>query len=126
MTGLPPSPKLTGSGIFSDRWQTGHATLWCSAAIGLLAGEGFALYGLLAAVLVIAANTLLRPIVRAINLQPIEMIEEEQRYLITIDCRAARAPQISSPHLASWMPGSRPGKTRLDHPPRVRPRHALA
>ena len=29
------------------------ATLWCSAAVGLLAGEGFALYALLAAVLVI-------------------------------------------------------------------------
>jgi putative Mg2+ transporter-C (MgtC) family protein len=50
----------------------------------------------LAAVLVIAANTLLRPIVRAINLQPIEMTEEEQRYLITIDCRAAQAPEIRS------------------------------
>ena len=35
-------------------------------------------------------------IVRAINLQPIEMTEEEQRYLITIDCRAARAAEIRS------------------------------
>jgi putative Mg2+ transporter-C (MgtC) family protein len=72
------------------------ATLWCSAAGGLLAGEGFALYGLLAAVLVIAANTVLRPIVHAINRQPIELSEEEQRYLITIDCRAARAAEIRS------------------------------
>jgi putative Mg2+ transporter-C (MgtC) family protein len=72
------------------------ATLWCSAAVGLLAGEGFALYGLLAAVLVIAANTVLRPIVHAINRQPIELSEEEQRYLITIDCRAARAAEIRS------------------------------
>jgi uncharacterized membrane protein YhiD involved in acid resistance len=46
------------------------ATLWCSAAVGLLAGEGFAACGALAAVLVIGANTALRPIVRAINRQP--------------------------------------------------------
>jgi putative Mg2+ transporter-C (MgtC) family protein len=70
------------------------ATLWCSAAVGLLAGEGLALYGLVAAILVIAANTLLRPIVRAINRQPVEMSEEEQRYVISIECRAPRASEI--------------------------------
>jgi putative Mg2+ transporter-C (MgtC) family protein len=57
--------------IFKDglnvRGLNTAATLWCSAAVGLLAGEGYALYGMLAAVLVISANTLLRPIVRAIK-----------------------------------------------------------
>ena len=48
------------------------ATLWCSAAVGLLAGEGLALYGLMAAALVLGANTALRPIVHAINRQPID------------------------------------------------------
>jgi putative Mg2+ transporter-C (MgtC) family protein len=70
------------------------ATLWCSAAVGLLAGNGYALYGLLAAILVIGANTALRPIVHAINRQPVDFTEEEQHYLITIDCRAARAAEI--------------------------------
>ena len=70
------------------------ATLWCSAAVGLLAGEGFPLYGLMAAVLVIGANTVLRPIVHAINRQPVDSTEEEQHYLVTIDCRAARAADI--------------------------------
>jgi putative Mg2+ transporter-C (MgtC) family protein len=72
------------------------ATLWCSAAVGLLAGEGFAIYGALAAVMVIGANTVLRPIVSAINRQPVELSEEEQHYLITIDCRAAQASDIRS------------------------------
>jgi putative Mg2+ transporter-C (MgtC) family protein len=70
------------------------ATLWCSAAVGLIAGEGFALFGLVAAVLVIGANTALRPIVQAINRQPVEMGEEEQHYLISIQCHAARASDI--------------------------------
>jgi putative Mg2+ transporter-C (MgtC) family protein len=72
------------------------ATLWCSAAVGLLAGEGIALYGLLAAALVLGANTALRPIVHAINRQPIDSTEEEQNYLVSIDCRAARASDIRS------------------------------
>ena len=70
------------------------ATLWCSAAVGLLAGEGLAPYGLIAAVLVIGANTALRPLVRAINRQPIEMGEDEQRYVISVECRAAIASDI--------------------------------
>ncbi len=72
------------------------ATLWCSAAVGLLAGEGFALYGLMAAALVLGTNTALRPIVRAINRQPIDLTEEEQHYLVSIDCRAAQASEIRS------------------------------
>jgi putative Mg2+ transporter-C (MgtC) family protein len=72
------------------------ATLWCSAAVGLLAGEGLLLYGLLAAALVLGANTVLRPIVQAINRQPIQSTEEERRYLVSIDCRVARAPDIRS------------------------------
>jgi putative Mg2+ transporter-C (MgtC) family protein len=72
------------------------ATLWCSAAVGLIAGEGFALYGVLAAALVIGANTALRPIVHAINRQPVDTIEEEQHYLVSISCRPAVASDVRS------------------------------
>jgi putative Mg2+ transporter-C (MgtC) family protein len=72
------------------------ATLWCSAAVGLIAGEGFALFGLLAALLVIGANTALRPIEHAVNRQPRDAVEEEQRYLVSIDCRAADASDVRS------------------------------
>ena len=44
----------------------------------------------------LGANTALRPIVHAINRQPIESTEEEQQYLVSIDCRAARASDIRS------------------------------
>jgi putative Mg2+ transporter-C (MgtC) family protein len=103
----PPEPvndvKLGDrAGLFSVIFKEGlnvrglntAATLWCSAAVGLLAGEGLAPLGFAAAILVVGANTALRPIVRAINRQPVELSEEEQHYPIAIECRAARAPEI--------------------------------
>src|ERR1700721_2626373 len=47
------------------------ATLWCSAAVGMLAGAGHALHAALATTFVILINLLLRPLVRLINRQPI-------------------------------------------------------
>src|ERR1700748_809531 len=87
---------LLGAGvIFKEglnvRGLNTAATLWCSAAVGLLAGEGMGLHGLVAAVLVIAANVGLRPLVGAINRHPLEMLEEEQNYVISIECRPPRA-----------------------------------
>lgn len=70
------------------------ATLWCSAAVGLLAGEGLPLYGALGAAFVVAANVALRPLVRAINRMPVDTIEEELHYHIAIDCRAAEAADV--------------------------------
>lgn len=43
------------------------ATLWCSAAIGVLAGYGLTLAAVIGAVFVVAANIFLRPIGQAIN-----------------------------------------------------------
>jgi uncharacterized membrane protein YhiD involved in acid resistance len=42
---------------------------------------------------VISANVGLRPIVRAINRRTVEMSEEEQRSVVSIECRAARASE---------------------------------
>ncbi len=72
------------------------ATLWCSAAVGLLAGAGFPLYGALCATLVVASNLILRPLVRAINRQPVDTSEVELTYLVSIVCRAADAPHVRS------------------------------
>lgn len=46
------------------------ATLWCSAAVGVLAGLGAAAHAALLALLVVAVNLLLPPVVRLINRQP--------------------------------------------------------
>jgi putative Mg2+ transporter-C (MgtC) family protein len=43
------------------------ATLWCSAAVGTLAGSGLILHGALGMVGVLAANLALRPVVRRVN-----------------------------------------------------------
>jgi putative Mg2+ transporter-C (MgtC) family protein len=47
------------------------ATLWCSAAAGLLAGSGHPLQAALATSFVVLVNLTLRPLVRIINRQPI-------------------------------------------------------
>ncbi|MFL9925071.1 MgtC/SapB family protein [Herbaspirillum lusitanum] len=49
------------------------ATLWGSAAVGAAAGADLILEAILATVFVLAANTLLRPIVNAINRKPLDV-----------------------------------------------------
>ncbi len=48
------------------------ATLWCSAAVGACAGADLAFEAILLTALVLAGNTLLRPLVNAINRAPID------------------------------------------------------
>ena len=48
------------------------ATLWCSAAVGACAGADLTLEAVLATVFVLAANTLLRPVVNMINRLPLD------------------------------------------------------
>jgi putative Mg2+ transporter-C (MgtC) family protein len=64
-----------------------------SVTISTLAGW-FCGDRLVAAILVIGANTALRPVVGVINRQPVDSTEEEQHYLITIECRAAHPPDV--------------------------------
>ncbi len=53
------------------------ATLWGSAAVGACAGADLLLEAVLGAVFVLAANTLLRPVVNRINRQPIDTLAVE-------------------------------------------------
>jgi putative Mg2+ transporter-C (MgtC) family protein len=63
------------------------ATLWCSAAVGTLAGLGFIPEAFIATFLVIGANFLLRPIARKINKQPMDLTEIETHYTVRVICR---------------------------------------
>ncbi|WP_233279128.1 MgtC/SapB family protein [Microterricola pindariensis] len=46
------------------------ATLWCAAAIGSLAGSGLYVLAALGALMIVAANTVLRPLGRMVNRRP--------------------------------------------------------
>jgi len=70
------------------------ATLWCSAAVGLLAGSGNWRHAILAAALVIGVNLILRPLVNLINRQPIESADVETAYIVNVTCRGANEAQI--------------------------------
>jgi putative Mg2+ transporter-C (MgtC) family protein len=63
------------------------ATLWCSAAVGVLAGAGYPLYAAVATGFVVFVNLLLRPIVSFINRQPLMATELEIGYVVSVTCR---------------------------------------
>jgi putative Mg2+ transporter-C (MgtC) family protein len=63
------------------------ATLWCSAAIGVIAGAGYPLYATLATAFVVFVNLLLRPIVSFINRQALMSTELEIGYVVSVTCR---------------------------------------
>jgi putative Mg2+ transporter-C (MgtC) family protein len=56
------------------------ATLWCSAAVGCCAGADLAVEAVVLTILVLAGNTLLRPLVNAINRAPISEQSMEATY----------------------------------------------
>jgi putative Mg2+ transporter-C (MgtC) family protein len=64
------------------------ATLWCSAAVGVLAGAGLAAHAALVAALVILVNLCLRPLTRLIQVQATVTAETSGRYTVTVVCRS--------------------------------------
>jgi putative Mg2+ transporter-C (MgtC) family protein len=65
------------------------ATLWCSAAVGSLAGAGFGAEAALVTLFVLAGNTLLRPLVNWINRRPIASAATEAIYRVHAVCLPA-------------------------------------
>jgi putative Mg2+ transporter-C (MgtC) family protein len=70
------------------------ATLWCSAAVGLLAGSGHPLHAALATGFVVLVNLTLRPLVRIINRQPITQAETDLHYRVRVVCRSPEEAHI--------------------------------
>jgi putative Mg2+ transporter-C (MgtC) family protein len=60
------------------------ATLWCSAAVGACAGADLAFEAIALTCLVLAGNTLLRPVVNAINRAPLDRGTTEAIYEVHI------------------------------------------
>lgn len=68
------------------------ATLWGSGAVGACAGSGLIAEAALAALFVLASNTLLRPVVNRINRQPVSEESGEATYSVYVICsRASQA-----------------------------------
>jgi putative Mg2+ transporter-C (MgtC) family protein len=89
------------------------ATLWCSAAIGVLAGAGYPLYATIATGFVVFVNLLLRPIVSFINRQPLTATELEVAYLLSVTCRSPDEAHIRA-LLLQGLAGSALALRRLD------------
>ena len=71
------------------------ATLWCTAAIGALAGLGYVLFPVSGTFAVLGANTLLRPLAKAMDRNK-ESPDAEIVYLVRIACRVADDNHIRS------------------------------
>jgi putative Mg2+ transporter-C (MgtC) family protein len=65
------------------------ATLWCTAAVGTLAGMGFPREALVGTCAVILANVLLRPVAQKIDHQPTATSREQTLYLFRLTCTTA-------------------------------------
>ena len=88
-----------GAGIifregFNVRGLNTAATLWCSAAVGVLSGAGAFLLAAVVAGLVILVNLALRPLAALVNRQPWLAPETDSAYAITILCRAPQEAHI--------------------------------
>jgi putative Mg2+ transporter-C (MgtC) family protein len=70
------------------------ATLWASAAVGCCAGADMVAQSIAVTFFVLAGNTLLRPLVNAIDRIPLNERTSEASYQIVVTTGAARAAEI--------------------------------
>ncbi len=83
------------------------ATLWCSAAIGVLSGLGHPLEAGIGAGAILGANVLLRSVAHLINKQDLQRATEiEQVYRLSIVCRPDDEVQVRTLmlHMLNGMP----------------------
>jgi putative Mg2+ transporter-C (MgtC) family protein len=89
---------LGGGVIFREgvnvRGLNTAATLWCSGAVGALAGSGFLLEGALATAAVLLVHIALRPAVRWIDAHAPALCEVETHYRIRVTCQHPEVPVL--------------------------------
>jgi putative Mg2+ transporter-C (MgtC) family protein len=73
---------------FNVRGLNTAATLWCSAAVGVLAAGGHLVFALIGTATIVAVHLLGRPLGRMIDpANPIDEDEEQQPYQVQLICR---------------------------------------
>ena len=96
---------LAGGVIFKERFSvTGlntAATIWCTAAVGSLAGYGFLIEAAIGVAAVLAANIVLRPIAHRINRQPLEGSEIVSSYEIRTACDREHEERVRASLIAA-------------------------
>src|ERR1700753_769873 len=81
------------------------ATLWCSAAVGMLAGAWHSVHGALATSFVILVTLLLRRLVRLTTRQPIIQTETDFHYRVRVVCRNPEEAHVRALLLQSTSNG---------------------
>jgi putative Mg2+ transporter-C (MgtC) family protein len=89
---------------FTIRGLNTAATLWCTAAIGTLAGLGYTALSFLGTVAVLIANVFLRSVAQRINGTPIEAADEVVLYRFECICRTPDEAQIRALLLQNIAP----------------------
>ncbi len=77
------------------------ATLWCSAAVGVLCGAGFPVYAIIATSFVVCVNLLLRPLVSLVNRQPLSSTELIVGYRVSVTCTSVQEAHVRALMLQS-------------------------
>src|SRR5271166_1239711 len=75
---------------FTVKGMNTAATLWCSAAVGTLAGAGFPLHSLIGTLTVLGVHLGLRPVARRIDHRMKSAVDVEMSYHIRVVCLAAQ------------------------------------
>jgi putative Mg2+ transporter-C (MgtC) family protein len=70
------------------------ATLWCTAAVGTLAGAGFPLHSLIGTAVVLGLHLCLRPLARRIDARVQTAVDVETLYQIRVSCREAQEGMV--------------------------------
>jgi putative Mg2+ transporter-C (MgtC) family protein len=79
---------------FNIRGMNTAATLWCTAAVGSLAGIGRLDFAAMGTVGVLCANLILRPVAYRINRKPLEKTGHEILYRLRCTCRTTDEANI--------------------------------
>ncbi|QEL17783.1 MgtC/SapB family protein [Limnoglobus roseus] len=69
------------------------ATLWCSAAVGVLAGMGFPIEGVIGAALVLGINVGVRPLARRVDVW-VRAMGGETTYLVKVICQGKQRGDV--------------------------------